>query len=369
MSFRDFLADRIGFIVIYWINVILIAAVVQLDLLGKNVSLDESNIAYMALLSAAGLIAFLILDYIRQRGYFTGLRSLKQSGLNGRKPEAMEGVISLPTGVTREQRMTVELLLELYGAYTDRLEKHRISQDHHQTFVRLWVHQMKTPVSVIGLLTEQPHAAPTEAPQRPVGAVLESIQEENEKLRQGLDMMLHTARLEKFEADLRMQKVDLLQAVRHVINEHKKACIRYRIYPKLIASHEACYIDTDDKWLGIILHQIVSNAIKYSKSKHDGSKSLIMTITKDGSGCHAVFQDEGIGIAEQDLPRVFDPFFTGENGRLVAESTGMGLFVAREACRRLGHRLEIESKLGEGTTVRLHFRRSGALHEGLLPLK
>ncbi|MBP1157738.1 MULTISPECIES: sensor histidine kinase [unclassified Paenibacillus] len=363
MNFRLYLADRIGMISIYLVSLLLVAAVIELDLHGQGLSLTRGNLIYIGVLSVVGVSVFLTLDYMRQRGYWNQLNALKSDPDNPREGIDMEALLTLPAGATREQRYMQDLVRELYCTHVDRLEVYRSMQDQHQTFVRKWVHQMKTPVSVISLLTRQ---SPLLKESAPSSDMLESIQEENEKLMQGLDMMLNAARLEKFEVDVCVQKVDLLKVVRNVVSERKKACIRYRIFPKLIASHEVCYVDTDEKWLSVIVHQIVSNAIKYSKVKESENKELIITLTKDAKGCYAIFADEGIGIAEQDLPRVFDPFFTGGNGRLLTESTGMGLYIAKEVCRRLGHRLEIESRLGEGTTVRLHFPAGVTLHDGLV---
>jgi signal transduction histidine kinase len=146
-----------------------------------------------------------------------------------------------------------------------------------------------------------------------------------------------------------------------VINEHKKACIRYRIFPKIEAGAEAVWAETDEKWIVFVLGQLVTNAIKYSKPK-EGAKTLTVTVRETEDECRVIVKDEGIGIAEQDMPRLFDAFFTGENGRRVSESTGMGLYLAKQICNRLGHRLEVASVLGEGTSVTLIVPRQTGIH-------
>ncbi|UUZ82709.1 sensor histidine kinase [Paenibacillus sp. P26] len=358
MTFRDFLRDRMGFILIYLFNLALVAAVIELDLMGTNGrsgGLTSGGLLYIGVLGIAGVTSYLVFDYVRRRSYWRRMRRLFEAEPNA---EAWDNLLSIPEGVTREQRHLSEAFRKLHRSYSDLLARYRSRQEEHDFFTRQWVHQMKTPVSVIHLLTQRP--APEQGP--PSAPWRESIQEEVERLQHGLDMMLHTARLDKFEVDLRVQPVDLLPLIRGVINEHKKACIRWRIYPRVTGPDKPCLVLSDEKWSRIVIHQLVSNAVKYSKSKAADSHPFTVTVSEDAAGWHAAFRDEGVGIAETDLPRVFDPFFTGENGRRVEESTGMGLYLSREVCRRLGHRIDIASVLGEGTTVTLHFSRESTLH-------
>lgn len=352
MKLRGFITDRIGYICIYIFNMLLVVAVVHLALLPQGVTLQQDNLLYIGVLCAAGVTAYLLIDYVRQRAYFKKLTAIRSY------PEPLDRINSFPEGVTKEQRMMAELVRQLHSGYENRLAHYRKQQEQHDVFVRQWVHQMKTPVSVIDLLTQQPDDAPGTA------AVLQSIQEENDRLAHGLDMMLQTARLEKFALDVHIRKIDLEQVVRTVINEHKRACIRRGVFPKLAVEAEGRYVETDEKWIAVVIRQIVSNAVKYAKKTDDeAGKQLEITIIRRENGVQAAFRDTGIGIPEHDLPRVFDPFFTGENGRKVGESTGMGLYLVKELCRKLGHRIDIQSAPGVGTTVTIHFPPASVLHD------
>ncbi|WP_028551060.1 sensor histidine kinase [Paenibacillus sp. UNC451MF] len=354
MRWIDFLSDRIGYVIIYLVNIFLVLLVVQLDLLQQKVSVQLDNILYIFILSISGVALYLIIDYVRQRDYFLKLKAVRNN------PEPMDRISNLPYGLKREQTMMIDLLHQLHSGYEDRLVQYRKQQEQHDVFIRQWVHQMKTPVSVIDLLTQktepvQEHGLPS---------VLLSIQEENDRLEHGLDMMLQTARLEKFELDVHVKKVNLEQVIRSVVNEHKRACIRRGVYPRLTVEADAQFVETDEKWIAVAIRQIITNAIKYAKRTEDPSSKLLdITVTKREDRVYALFRDTGIGIAEQDLPRVFDPFFTGENGRKVGESTGMGLYLVKELCRKLGHRVEISSVEGQGTTVTLHFPPASVLHD------
>ncbi|RKN86029.1 sensor histidine kinase [Paenibacillus ginsengarvi] len=345
------MSDRIGYIAVYFIGIALVVLVVELDLLGQHAGLGWDNLLYIAILSVVGVGVYLIVDYARNRPFHRQLARMAD------REAELDDVLGLQGAVTREQRAMQTIAIANYGKYVERLEQYKQQQDQHQTFVRQWVHQMKTPVSVINLLTQQAEGADREEAK----SLAASMQEENEKLAHGLDMMLSTARLEKFELDLHIKQVELIRAVRSVINEHKKACIRYRIFPKIEANAEAIWAETDEKWLGFILNQLITNAIKYSKPK-EGAKTLLVTVTEQDRLCRVAVQDEGIGIAQHDLPRIFQAFFTGENGRRVAESTGMGLYLAEQVCMRLGHRLEAVSTLGDGTEVTLTIAQQAGYH-------
>jgi len=360
MRLSHFLKDRIGYISIYIANIIFVVAVVELANMSQGVSIGEDNFLYIGVLCAVGVAVFLLIDYIRQSAYYKKMTAIRNDA------EPLDRINSLPDGVTREQQMMIELIRQLHSGYENRLAHYRKQQEQHDVFTRQWVHQMKTPVSVIDLLTQRTEAAPGSAVGTgpAIATVLNSIREENDRLAHGLDMMLQTARLEKFALDVHVRKADLEQVIRSVINEHKRACIRSGVYPKLTVEPDARYVETDEKWIAVAIRQIVSNAIKYTKKTDDQeSKQLDIAVRRHEDGVRAVFRDTGIGIPEHDLPRVFDPFFTGENGRKTGESTGMGLYLVKELCRKLGHRVRIESAPDVGTTVTLHFPPASVLHD------
>jgi signal transduction histidine kinase len=125
---------------------------------------------------------------------------------------------------------------------------------------------------------------------------------------------------------------------------------------------EEVVVQTDAKWMRFVLNQLMTNGIKYSRNQ-PGSQTLQIRVFEDEVGWHVSIRDEGIGIPKEDLPRVFDAFFTGANGREFPESTGMGLYLAKQVCDRLGHRLRLQSEVGEGTTATVTFLKNRHVHE------
>lgn len=348
-TFKDYFVDRIPHIVVIVVAVVLTLSFVQLLLWNVGLPLSWADDAYIALLVALVISAWLAAGWLRRKSF---ARELAEAWRQAAAGEASAS-LALASPVTREQRAIAELMARLYTVHANELSALRRQQEFHRHFTARWVHQMKTPLSVIELLMQR-HPDPADAA-RP-GDNERSVLEETDRLRHGLDTMLHTSRLDKFELDASFRAVSLSEIARAVLGEYKRPFIRRSIFPSL--EGEAT-VETDAKWLAFILGQLVSNAIKYAKKSERPQRLLIRIEERpDGSALLRV-TDEGIGIAAEDLPRLFEPFFTGINGRLTGESTGMGLYLAKQACTRLGIGFRIDSEQGEGTTATLEFRPSG----------
>jgi signal transduction histidine kinase len=351
MGMKTFLRDQLPFIGVYLFNVCVVVLVIELALLQANQSLGKENIVYLFVLSLFFLVVFLIASFIRRLPFY------REVSRGNRK---FGDVLNVESAVTYEQRALQDVLHDNYRSYVEELEAYEEAVDRHHHFTNQWVHGMKTPVSVINLLIQQGREAESLEETK---KLFQSIGEENERIEHGLEMILHMARLEKFELDVAPHRVELLELVRDVINEQKKAMIRYAIYPKVESDEDEVFVETDQKWLHFVVRQLITNAIKYSR-KGEG-KTITVTIKKMSSGASLTVTDEGIGIPEQDVPRVFNPFFTGENGRKTSESTGMGLYLVKEVCGRLGHQIRIKSEEGTGTMVRIDFLDSPTLYREL----
>ncbi|CAH8770280.1 sensor histidine kinase [Paenibacillus dendritiformis] len=227
-----------------------------------------------------------------------------------------------------------------YRYYQQQLKVWERKQQEHLAFMNQWVHQMKTPLSVIELITQD-----AEDPK------LASISEEADQMKRGLDMVLYMARLDTFEHDFHVEKKSLRDIVHDAVHENKRYFIRSYVYPDIQIDPELT-VETDVKWLRFVLQQIVTNAIKYSA----GSRTKVTaTAFTEGRAVVLEVKDRGAGIPKQDVKRVFQPFFTGENGRKYKESTGMGLYLAKEILDKLHHEIELESEEGQGTAVRIIF--------------
>jgi len=357
-TFRSFLRDRRPYVAVYAAFGLLAAAVVQLDLWLQGATLQFANLAYIVLLGFVSLVVFLLLDYHRQAPFF---RRLNRTGDGA----TLDEMSALSAPVTLEQQVYADAWSAMYRRLRTEFAEERLRSRRRLHFLSQWAHHMKTPVAVIDLELQKArrHA------DGPAADLVRSIAEENERLRRSLQALLNTVRLDEFESDFKLEPVHLPDVVRQVINDYKQAFITHRVYPKIeqpdaAAPAELLTVRSDVKWLRLVLEQIVSNAVKYAARTQRDGKVTIRFAHEDG---HTVLEvaDDGIGIPPEDLGRVFDPFFTGSAGRAHPASTGLGLYLAREACRRLGHHLSIDSTPGEGTTVRLRFARDASIFADL----
>lgn len=278
---------------------------------------------------------FLMTGYLLYR-YFSHQKMYKKLSTSPETlHESIEELDSTPLSIAIKN-----LLKTQYHYYQSQIKLWERKREEQVTFMNQWVHQMKTPLSVIRLITQDAY-----------DERFESIAEEADQMRQGLEMVLNMARLETFEQDFQVDKVLLREIVNKLIHENKRSFLHNYVYPEInIPSN--LIVETDTKWIKFILNQVIINAIKYSSGKRE--KVTISAFQKDEKIILRV-QDRGIGIPKSDLPRVFQPFYTGENGRLFKESTGMGLYLAKEVSEKLNVSIELQSEFGSGTIVTIVF--------------
>lgn len=215
-------------------------------------------------------------------------------------------------------------------------------------FLSHWMHHLKTPVSVMDLIiqNEKKSQTPSEA--------IDKLQLENKRLHTAIEQGLTMIRMDSFENDLDIKSIDLLSSLRKVINNRKSEFIYQSVFPVLESKEQAVSIITDQKWNEAMLDQIISNAIKYSSGK-EGSKKIKFQVDIEEEAVLLVITDEGVGIQSYDLERVFEAFFTGENGRKYENSSGIGLYLCKKIADRLNHRISIDSKPSKGTTVTIRY--------------
>ena len=199
-------------------------------------------------------------------------------------------------------------------------------------YYTLWAHQIKTPIAAMGLLL-----------QREDGPQQAQLQTELQRIEQYVEMVLCYLRLDADSTDYMLRAYELDGIVRQAVRRYAGQFIQKKI--KLEYEPLNCQVLTDEKWLLFVIDQVLSNALKYTPSG-----SISITLEPEKTLC---IRDTGIGIAPEDLPRVFEKGFTGYNGRRDKRASGIGMYLSRRVMENLGHRLTIDSTLGEGTVVRL----------------
>lgn len=249
---------------------------------------------------------------------------------------------------TEEQIAFKQLLNKIISEQTRKNNEIKEQNKERLYFLSHWMHYLKTPISVIELIINN------EGKSKEIKDVFEKVQQETQRLHKSIEQGLTMMRMESFENDLEVKSVDLLTSLRKVINGRKRECIYQSIFPSIEFEGRAAYVVTDPKWNEILLDQIISNAIKYSSLK-SGNKKLIFRIEEKENFTTLSITDEGVGIPSYDVERVFEPFFTGENGRKFPNSTGIGLYLSKKIADKLGQTITIQSEVLKGTTVTIRW--------------
>lgn len=321
-----FLKNNLGYITLFIVNFVML-----FFLYGVFGGLKEWNdFIYFIALSSFNLFAYLGLKYFNENKLYKSLEKRPnnfEECLNSFGDSHMGNVLNNYTG-------------ELYNLYKYYIHQNIKKQTEHLNFINQWVHQMKTPLSVIKLIMQENEDYDC----------IRDMKYEIEKLEKGLNLALYNARLDTFEHDFNVKDFNLKELVLEVVNSNKILFIKNGVFPRVTI--EDFNIKSDKKWISFILEQIISNGVKYSK----GKGKVIEISGGDTQGRKYIsVKDEGVGIYKKDLKRITEPFYTGENGRIYGESTGMGLYITNEVCKKLNHSLKIASNEGEGTAVNIYF--------------
>ena len=203
-------------------------------------------------------------------------------------------------------------------------------------YYTLWVHQIKTPIAASQLLVQ-------DVTDRNIKSLLE---QEIFKIDAYTHLVLQYLRLENFHDDLQLKQVALEQLVKEVVRKYSLFFIQKGLTINL--DDLDVKVISDEKWLLVIIEQVLSNSLKYTKS------GGIEVYFKDNT---LYLKDSGIGIKDSDILRVFERGFSGYNGRLTQQSSGLGLYLSKKIADQLGHDISISSQVGQGTTVSIHFQK------------
>lgn len=234
----------------------------------------------------------------------------------------------------------------LYDINKSMAEAVKMSEDDIEDFkeyIEMWIHEVKIPISSLTLLCHN-HKDTLD----------KSYLEQVKRLDQYIDQVLYYVRSNYTEEDFVIKKVELEKIVSSVLLKNKDDLLAKKI--DLFVDLDPISIYTDSKWLEFILNQIINNSIKYQRKSVKSYIKIFLTDSKDFVTLHLL--DNGIGIPKSDLSQVFKKSFTGENGRSFFKSTGMGLYIADKLCKKLGHKIEIESVHKKSTEVRIIFGKN-----------
>ena len=209
-------------------------------------------------------------------------------------------------------------------------------------YYTLWVHQVKTPIAASSLLIGDLKDKEAKS----------QLEQELFKIESYVHLVLQYLRLESFHDDLVLKQENLADLVREVVKKYALFFIQQGLSLNL---HDLDHtIVTDKKWFLVILEQVLSNSLKYTK---EGSIEIYFHEDR------LYIKDTGLGIQNADLLRVFERGFSGYNGRLTQQSSGLGLYLSKKIADQLGHKIAIDSQVGQGTTVSIAFPEKKLIFE------
>ena len=336
MKIVDYLKDKSLYLAVNLMTFIIVATLMYFSNVSTVVIFMTWCIWFLPLL------IYIIIEYIKYKKYFDNIENVLKS-LD--KKYLLPEVIEAPNSIIGEE--VNDILKELSRDMHEHVKYYRNMQEEYREYIEMWVHEIKTPIASSKLLIENNY-----------NDLTRKIDIQIDRIENFVEQVLYYSRSDEVGKDYIIKKVELLPLVKNVIRKNQRDFISKRIRLQLGELNEVVY--SDSKWIEFILNQILINSIKYSKGKDDKiqieSKEISNTVV-------LTIEDEGVGIIERDLDRVFEKGFTGENGRKFGKSTGIGLYLCKKLCNKLGLGLEIQSKVNVGTKISIIFPKAENLIE------
>ena len=322
MSLWKYLKER----KLYFILVIFISLIVDITLfLDPNLSESIDTLIYINMLSILTTIIFIIMGYSRYK------RKLNQFIYNIKENSNMED-----NYIDKEIKSIIEEKKEEVDSLRNELEE-------INDYMTNWIHEVKIPISVLQMIGKRINEVDSS---REISKQINSQVSRIDKL---VEQAMYSSRAGNYNSDFLINEVDLGQVVKEVIKKNKYQFIYNKI--DLQVSEINKTILTDKKWITHIIELILDNAIKYS----DVGGKIEVYLKENKKGCELHIKDYGMGIVPQDIDRVFDKGFTGENGRKRTKSTGMGLYISKKILNKLSHDINVISTSGEFCDVYITF--------------
>ncbi|MEY8522884.1 sensor histidine kinase [Lachnospiraceae bacterium 38-10] len=303
-----------------------------------------ANITLICIFWLLLLSVWFLTTYLRRKSYFREAFRL----LEDIDDRCLFGEM-LPDSFALEDRLYREMIRISTQSVIEKIRALEDAQTEYREYLESWVHEIKTPISSIELLcgnakntTSGPETAPV------MNKLLRDIRLENRKIENCMDMVLYQARSGQVYKDYRIRETDLREVVCEALEKDRLLLIRSGIQAD-VSCDETVF--TDKIWIVFILNQLILNSVKYRSETpslrfytHRSKDNIVLTI-----------EDNGTGIPAEDLPRIFEKGFTGSNGRDHRKATGMGLYLCKKLCDRLGILLTARSAYGKGTEMTLTF--------------
>lgn len=333
MNFKSFIKDKIllGFFLLFGI------ATIEIFLIpypfGNFIKI------YIPVTIIFLYIIGLSIEYFIKRRFY---KSLEDTLNNLDDKYLISEIIKVPSFM--EGKILKDLLEQINKSMVENVNRYKYKQEDYKEYIELWIHEIKIPIAASKMIVENNK-----------NEVTKSIDEELDKVENYIEQALYYARSNTVEKDYYVKKVNLKDIVNESIKKNKNVLIHEKISVNV---HDLeLEVNTDNKWVVFILNQIIQNSIKYKKQ--DRNLEIEIYAKQGKENVILYIKDNGIGIKKGEITRAFEKGFTGTNGRLIGKkSTGIGLYLCKNLCNKLGIAIELNSVENEGTEIRLVFPKS-----------
>lgn len=332
MKFRNFIKEKFLYLSLLILSVIMIEVLLMIYDIRLYIRL------FILIVPIVFILIAILVEYNFKKVFYNNLQQRLQELDN---KYLISEIINSPDFI--EGQILKEVMQDAGKSMLENVNNYKNLQDDYKEYIELWIHEIKIPIATSKMVIENNKNKATK-----------SIEEELDKIENYIEQVLFYARSNTVEKDYAISKSNLKEIVNTAILRNKSIFISNKINLELRDLEKEIY--TDSKWTIFILNQIIQNAIKYSK-KEDAKIELYTKEQKEKIVLY--IKDNGIGIKKGEITRAFEKGFTGENGRIIGKkSTGIGLYLCKKLCDKLGLGIELYSEKDIGTEVRLIFPKS-----------
>lgn len=279
-------------------------------------------VIYPTLLCAALGILIMVFDFLRVKREHEALNSIRSM------TDVIAGSLPKIDGIKDEDyQQILRLLSEEHNHYRTQTNRKYADMIDYYT---VWAHQIKTPIASMRLHLQNEDSA-----------LSRTLASDLRRIEQYVEMVLTFLRLNSESTDYVIKEYDLDKIIKSAVRKFSADFIGRKL--SLVYEPVNTTVITDEKWLSFVIEQVLSNALKYTPA---GS----ITITLENEKTLRI-RDTGIGIAPEDLPRIFENGYTGYNGRTDKKASGIGLYLCKRICNNLGHTITARSIVDVGTII------------------
>ena len=333
MKFKDYIKDKLLLIIL------LVLAILSIETLLLAYQILPIIRIYIAVILILVVAIAMGIEYYKKKNFYN---KLKQDLEELNEKYLISEIINTP-GFT-EGKILKEIIQETGKSMLENVNIYKNIQEDYKEYIELWIHEIKIPIATSKLIIENNKSN-----------VTRSIDEELDKIDNYTEQALYYARSNDANKDYIITKTSLKEIVNMAVLKNKTNLLNNKVTVNLQEGLDK-EVYTDSKWAVFILNQIIQNSIKYAK---EADKTIEIFSEEKKEKVILYIKDNGIGIKKGEITRVFDKGFTGENGRIIGKkSTGIGLYLCKKLCDKLGIGIELNSNQNVGTEVRIVFPKN-----------